>query len=162
MMGALPETIRTWPGAVRSNHPQTSFSAIGAKANFLMEVHALDSILGDKSPLARLEAVNAKALLLGVDFDKCTCFHLAQYRANEPRADNSFVTVVDEKRRWVTVSDIDPQTGDFLELGKDFVMEMEADVTKREVGGAQCYLFSLPQAVKFAEQWFLSHQTPAQ
>src|SRR5690349_41643 len=50
-MGVLAETVRTWPGAVRSMHPQTSFGAIGAKAEFVTEGHALDSMLGENSPL---------------------------------------------------------------------------------------------------------------
>lgn len=31
-MGVIVETVRTWPGAVRSLHPQTSFTAVGLKA----------------------------------------------------------------------------------------------------------------------------------
>ncbi|MEV5899524.1 AAC(3) family N-acetyltransferase, partial [Streptomyces sp. NPDC052127] len=31
-VGVIPETVRTWPGALRSAHPQTSFAALGARA----------------------------------------------------------------------------------------------------------------------------------
>ncbi|CAG8940206.1 unnamed protein product [Penicillium salamii] len=155
-MGVIPEVVRNWPGAVRSTHPQTSFSAVGANAHFVTEGHALDCLFGEQSPLARLEKINAKVLLLGVDFDVCTCFHLAEYRVDSRKADNSFSAFQDGSRTWVTVSDVAVSDEDFLELGKDLVAE--TDVTKGEVGGAQCCLLSLPQAVKFAEKWFLSHR----
>src|SRR5215813_11026393 len=75
-MGLIAETVRTWPGAVRSPHPQTSFVALGARATELMARHDLDSELGEASPLATLEAAAAWVLLLGVGYDRCTAFHL--------------------------------------------------------------------------------------
>ncbi|KAF4336917.1 aminoglycoside N [Fusarium beomiforme] len=158
MMGVLAETVRAWPGAVRSMHPQTSFAAIGPKASSITEGHALDSMLGEKSPLARLEELNAKVLLLGVGFNRCTCFHLAEYRVNSPKADTSFAISVDGVRKWATVSDVSVNEEDFLELGKDFAKETR--VTKGQIGAAECHLFSLSQAVKYAEKWFPSHRKP--
>ncbi|KAH7253759.1 uncharacterized protein BKA55DRAFT_566195 [Fusarium redolens] len=157
-MGVLAETVRIWPGAVRSMHPHTSFAAIGAKANFITDGHDLDSMLGEKSPLARLEELNAKVLLIGVGFNRCNCLHLAEYRVNAPKADISFAISVGGVREWATVSDVSVNEEDFLELGKDFAEQN--GVTKGRIGAAECHLFSLPQAVKFAEQWFLSHRTP--
>ena len=59
-MGRVPERIRTWPGAVRSTHPQTSFAALGPDAAHLMHPHPLESALGESSPLARLENADPK------------------------------------------------------------------------------------------------------
>ncbi len=42
-MGAIAETLRTTAGAVRSDHPQSSFAAIGPQAAHLMDGHRLDS-----------------------------------------------------------------------------------------------------------------------
>jgi aminoglycoside 3-N-acetyltransferase len=155
-MGVLAETVRTWPGAVRSMHPQTSFGAIGAKAEFVTEGHALDSMLGENSPLARLEDLDAKVLLLGVGFDSCTCFHLAEYRTKMPKADTSFAIMEDGVRKWKTVSDVSVNEGDFAELGKDFLKT--GSVGKGKIGAADCYLFPLSEAVKFAEKWLVSHR----
>ncbi|CEI39790.1 hypothetical protein FVEN_g2071 [Fusarium venenatum] len=158
-MGVLAETVRNWPGAMRSSHPQTSFSAVGANATFITEVHLLDCMLGERSPLARLEELDAKVLLLGVDFDKCTCFHLAEYRIGPQTSDNSFAASVNGVREWVTVSDVAINDDDFLELGKEFLRE--GDVMRGHIGAASCYLFSLKKAVKFAQKWMASHRTPS-
>ncbi|MCX8214318.1 MAG: AAC(3) family N-acetyltransferase, partial [SAR202 cluster bacterium] len=33
-MGMLPEYLPTWPGALRGGHPESSFTAFGASANW--------------------------------------------------------------------------------------------------------------------------------
>ncbi|MFC7484654.1 aminoglycoside N(3)-acetyltransferase [Luedemannella flava] len=83
-MGVIAEQVRTWPGARRSDHPQTSFAAVGARAEELMADHRLTSPLGEHSPLARLEEADARILLLGVGMAVCTSFHLAEYRLPDP------------------------------------------------------------------------------
>lgn len=120
-MGVIAETVRTRPSAVRSLHPQTSFTAVGLKEEELMDGHALDCALGERSPLKKLEEANAKVLLLGVGFEKCTAFHLAEYRL--PGAvvkKNSFAIVGEEERVWMTVHDVAVSDEGFEELGADF------------------------------------------
>jgi aminoglycoside 3-N-acetyltransferase len=155
-MGVLAETVRIWPGAVRSMHPQTSFGAVGAHAEFVTEGHALDSMLGENSPLARLEDLDAKVLLLGVGFDSCTCFHLAEYRNTMPKTNTSFAVTVDGVRKWKTVMDVSVNDEDFAKLGNDFLIT--GSVNKGKIGSADCYLFSLSEVVKFAEKWMVSHR----
>jgi aminoglycoside 3-N-acetyltransferase len=41
-VGVIAEAVRSWPGAVRSRHPQTSFAAVGAEAEGLMKGHHVD------------------------------------------------------------------------------------------------------------------------
>ncbi|KAH7192894.1 uncharacterized protein B0J16DRAFT_411539 [Fusarium flagelliforme] len=156
-MGVLAETVRTWPGAMRSMHPQTSFSAVGANAGLVTEGHALDCMFGKNSPLARLEELDAKVLLIGVGFDKCTCFHLAEYRTGAPKANNSFAALVDGNREWTTVSDVSVNDEGFGDLGGGFLKE--GNVVEENIGAAKCYLFSLKEAVSFAERWMTLHRT---
>ncbi len=49
-MGAVAETVQTWPDAVRSAHPQTSFVALGPRATEITECPPLDCRLGEAKP----------------------------------------------------------------------------------------------------------------
>jgi aminoglycoside 3-N-acetyltransferase len=66
-MGVLAEAVRTWPGAVRSDHPQASFAALGKHAAAIAEGHRLDDALGEQSPLGAVYRLHGKVLLLGAD-----------------------------------------------------------------------------------------------
>ncbi|MFE7133252.1 aminoglycoside N(3)-acetyltransferase [Streptomyces sp. NPDC057638] len=159
-VGLIPETVRTWPGAVRSDHPQTSFTAIGPRARTLTAGHALDCMFGEESPLARLEEAGARVLLLGADYDSCSAFHLAEYRlASPPLDDNSFAVQTPQGRRWVTVRDVAVDEEDFERLGADF--EGQGPVVHGTVGRARARLFPLADAVAYAERWLGEHRVPA-
>ncbi len=121
-VGRRPETVRTWPGAERSAHPQTSFAAVGARAAEVVAGHATDCRLGERSPLARLEALHARVLLLGAGYDTCTSFHLAEYRIPSP--------LVRVGRPgpdgWETVTEVSISSDRFDELGHDFERDRPA------------------------------------
>lgn len=150
-IGVVAEAVRTWPGAHRSDHPQASFAALGARAEELMAEHRLDSHLGEHSPLAALERVGAKVLLLGVGFDRCTAFHLAEYRVDAPLTEYGAAVVAGHTRRWVTWTDVATSSDDFAELGAAF--ELTGAVARGQVGLADSRLFDVDEAVTFAVDW---------
>lgn len=159
-MGQIAECVRTWPGAVRSAHPLTSFASVGPKAADLMRVHSLSSILGEESPLAELERIDARILLLGVGFEKCTAFHLAEYRSPvRMRYSISSVMRTARGREWVSYETIKLDDRDFDALGAEFETQ-SGSVVRGAVGAAESRLFSFRDAVRFATEW-ITHHRPA-
>ena len=115
-VGALADCVRATPGAARSAHPQTSFGAIGPRAQELLTGHDPGCHLGERSPLARLYAVNAQILLFRVGFEACSAFHLAEYRMTPPPPMRKYRCVVGGGE-WISYEDIVLDDSDFAALG---------------------------------------------
>jgi aminoglycoside 3-N-acetyltransferase len=160
-MGLIAETVRTMPGSLRSNHPQTSFAAIGPHARLVTENHQPDCHLGEKSPLARLYDLNAAILLLGVSYGSCTAFHLAEYRYTTHPPRRTYRCVVDRhgKPRWWRYSDVVLDDRDFLAIGAD--LHSARIAARATVAHARSTLIPLRSAVDFAVGWLRQHRATA-
>jgi aminoglycoside 3-N-acetyltransferase len=155
-MGAVPEVVRTWPGARRSDHPQLSFAAYGPQAARITGGHSLADGLGEGSPLARLYEADAAILLLGVGHDRNTSLHLAEYRSGVRRAvQQSGPVLVDGERRWLSWPDIDLDESDFVPLGSD--LERGGLVSVGPVGAASARLMKQRAVVDYATDWLQRH-----
>ncbi|KQX94475.1 MULTISPECIES: aminoglycoside N(3)-acetyltransferase [Streptomyces] len=160
-MGRLAETVRLTPGAERSAHPQTSFTAIGPAARKLLAEHRQDCHLGEDSPLARLYEADAQILLLGTGFDTCTAFHLAEYRLPAPpRRLYRCVVAPQGERGWWEYEDVALDDGDFAALGRAFeCADTTGAVRTGPVGSAGSRLVRLRAAVDFAVDWLGAHRS---
>ncbi len=92
--GLIPETFRKRPGVLRSDNPTHSVTAIGRYAHEIVKDHVnahrsgewvsdrplwvSDGAFGDNSPWDKLYQLDAKYLLIGVDFMNCTMGHHIQ------------------------------------------------------------------------------------
>jgi aminoglycoside N3'-acetyltransferase len=149
-MGAFAEYVRTRPGSVRSNHPQTSFAALGPGAADCTRDHLLHCHLGESSPLGWLYRNDAAVLLLGVGYQACSAFHLAEYWLPGERPERVYhcFTVDDGERLEQELWDVDLDDSDFAALGQR--MDREPFLGHGRVGAAECRLVPVRRAVEFA------------
>ncbi|MBI2505710.1 MAG: aminoglycoside 3-N-acetyltransferase [Candidatus Latescibacteria bacterium] len=158
----LTEYLRTWPGAMRSDHPEKSMAAVGRQAAWLTADHPLHYGFGPGSPLAKLCAAGGRVLLLGAPLNSLTILHHAEDRAAVPRkrvVRYQMPVLVRGERRWVEIEEFDTCQGivdwegpDYFEL---IAQEYMADSGMRPgwVGGAISYLFPAAPLVDFAARW---------
>ncbi|MEU9128307.1 AAC(3) family N-acetyltransferase [Kitasatospora sp. NPDC048540] len=153
-MGRIAEEVRTTPGAVRSAHPQTSFTALGPKAGLLTAGHELRCHLGEDSPTHRLYQDGARALLVGVPLWCCTPFHLAEYWQPEQVTQRYGCVVRDERQRrqWVHFDALRLEVRHFEALGEVLAEELPG-VVRGRFGDAASFLLPIPDAVDHVNKW---------
>ncbi|WP_247002379.1 aminoglycoside N(3)-acetyltransferase [Halosolutus gelatinilyticus] len=159
-MGAIAECFRSCPGVRRSDHPQLSFAAWGADADFVIEDHTYDHSLGEESPLARVYDLDGDVLFLGTSHATNTSLHLAEYRTDADIATktNGGAVLVDGKRKWAHWKDLDIDDEDFPECGAAFEREhLDAFETGR-IGVADAKRLAQRPLVDFAVEWFDSNR----
>lgn len=76
--GLLTESFRAMPGVRRSHVPMVSFLALGPDAEALTKPY--QSYLDTDSPMQELLRRDGMIMLIGVDYDKCTLYHLSEER----------------------------------------------------------------------------------
>ncbi|PZD93059.1 aminoglycoside N(3)-acetyltransferase [Paenibacillus sambharensis] len=156
-MGRIAELFRTFPGTMRSSHPQSSFSANGRQAAYITAEHPLTPQFGEASPLGKLYELDAKVLLLGAGYDSCTSFHLAETQLDGmPEKQMGTAMLEQGERVWKTFTDYAYDADDFADLGAD--MEGRVAVKLGRIGRAECRLFSVKEAVDYAKAWLADNR----
>jgi aminoglycoside 3-N-acetyltransferase len=156
-MGAVPELVRTLPGALRSDHPHYSFAAIGPRAEAVTAGHELTSGLGEGSPLARVHDLDGDVLLLGADHGSNTSLHLAEYRIPEPvRGASGAAVSTAAGRQWITWEDVIGDEGDFDALGAAF--DATGAVTIGRTGAGESRLMRQRELVAFGVEWMTANR----
>jgi aminoglycoside 3-N-acetyltransferase len=156
-IGRIPEAFRTYPGALRSYHPQTSFCAYGKYAQDITLNHVLTPQFGMETPLGRLYKLNAKVLFIGTGYDTSTCFHMGEVLCNcTPRMKLGAALRTEKGREWVWFEDFNYDCDDFDHLGMDF--ENTCEVRNGMIGYAHSKLFRIKSAVDFAAEWLKTNR----
>ena len=158
----LTEYLRTWPAARRSQHPDSSFAAVGRLADALTRDHPLQYGMGEGSPLAKLCQHNGKVLLLGAPLSTLTLLHHAEYLADVP--DKRVVRykapiLRDGIKEWVDIEEFDtsqclPWRGPvdlFEAIARQYLQEGQGIVGR--VGATVSYLFNAAALNHFAVEW---------
>ena len=153
-MGVVAEMFRSWPGAVRSDHPARSVAAWGMNAEYLTKDHDLSDIFGDTSPIGKLYDLDGKVLLIGVGYDKNTSIHLADvravYRGKHTCVEHSAV-MENGKRVWKAYETLFVDGEDFNEIGTAF--ENACPIHKASLGNGTIRLMKQRDLVDFAVRW---------
>ncbi|NBD25705.1 aminoglycoside N(3)-acetyltransferase [Paenibacillus glycinis] len=158
-MGRIAELFRTFPGSVRSQHPQASFSANGNHAAAIVADHPLTPQFGMASPLGKLYGLrNAKVLLLGAGYGACTAFHLAESLLPDMPAKKMGTAMTESgARTWKWFTDFAYDSADFSLIGAVLDERGELPASGR-VGGADCRLFGLRAGVDAAGEWLRANR----
>lgn len=160
-LGVLAEYFRTYPGTLRSNHPNLSFSARGKHAAALLESQPLDAPFGEDSPLGRFVKYDGYILLLGVGHNANTTLHLAEHRAEWPSKTGirqGAAVKVDGVRQWVILDEaVDYDADDFEALGAEY--ERLTGYEPARVGQATVRFHRAAPLVEFAARWMSQNRT---
>lgn len=152
-MGKVVDSFRRRDGVVISSHPSLAYIAWGKYAKLLCNRQSLHFPLSEESSTARLYEMKASCLLLGVDYDNCTCMHLGEYRSDvRPIVIEGASCNDNGQTVWKKYLDLDLDSDDFINVGK--VMESKGYVNKIDIGNAICKLFKVDVAVDETVKYF--------
>ncbi|WP_420488792.1 aminoglycoside 3-N-acetyltransferase [Kribbella italica] len=158
--GGFPERLRTWPGAIRSPHPEVSFAALGARAGEL--IADVEDPWGPDGTLGRLTTLGGKVLLLGAPLKTLTlCHHAEAIAAVEGKRYHSYRMPVrtsegDVWRDYTTLDtfygalpyDVESAVGNLARQA----VAAGAGVQGR-VGAAEIWTFDARRAVRAVREW---------
>lgn len=151
-MGEVVNNFRHRDGVVISNHPSVSYAAWGRYAKLLCNHQSLHFPLADESPTARLYELKGNVLLLGVDFDVCTCMHLAEYRCDARPIQIQGASILSENgKEWKKYLDLDIDSSEFINVRK--IMQRKNMIKSTTLGGCKIMYFSASGAIDEATSY---------
>ena len=158
-MGAITEAVRTHPDARRSCHLLHSVAALGAQAERITAVHGPSAWAAD-GPFWQLYELDARIVLLGVPYLRCTWFHvieqLVQVRYREWVVKNAWWRDDQGQQQPLPTLIYRPKPGfagnDFNKLGAS--LEEAGRVEVRAVGNAIARSFAVRDALTLGVEYY--------
>lgn len=152
-MGAIVENFIHRPGVVFSNHPNVSYAAWGRYAKLLCNRQSAHFPLAEESPTARLYELKGKVLLLGTDFSKVTCMHLAEYRCDaRPIQICGAMVEGTNGPEWKKYLDLELDSDEFVKIRP--LMARKNMIRETMLGSCHIQYFSANDAVDIATRYF--------
>lgn len=160
--GILHETIRNWPGTLRSDHPDAGVAALGAQAEWITAQHPFQYGYGPGSPLEKVVLAKGRVLMLGAPLDTITLLHYAEhqarlpdkrirrYRRLMPGAQGPEWVEFEEFDTADPVHDLLPQDC-FERIAKAYLADGRG--VQGQVGAAEAFLFDGTDLVEFGIRW---------
>jgi aminoglycoside 3-N-acetyltransferase len=158
--GVLAETIRTWPGAIRSAHPDAGMSAVGERAAWITADHPFRYGYGEGSPLAKLVEARGKVLVLGAPLDTITLLHFSEHVANIPNKHVIHYTRRFSDGRVVDFEEFDTDEPVSEVFAFDFFGRIAEEFGRAkigQVGDATAHLFDAADLHAFGVAWMEKH-----
>ena len=152
-MGSIVENFRNRPGVIFSDHPSAAYAAWGRYAKLLCNKQSLHFSLAEESPTAKIYEMKGFVLMLGTDFDACTCMHLAEYRSDcRPIGIHGASIQGTDGPVWKQYLDLDIDSADFDKIRP--VMEKKRLINETDIGKCHVRFFSANTAVDEAVKYF--------
>lgn len=152
-MGAIATALWKTPGALRSRHPVTSWTALGPLAEALLRDHPLDDPEGRDGPIGRAWQWGGLVLLLGVDHDANTTLHLAESLLEMPHLlelPDRWPDDASGERVWRLVRKTTKCSDGFVKFRLH--AQRAGIVTSGRVGDADCQLMRSRDLVRVASE----------
>ncbi len=156
--GVLHETLRNWPGAIRSDHPDAGVVAIGPLAEWITRDHPFQYGCGEGSPFEKISESKGRILMPGAPLDTITLLHYAEHKAWIPDK-----RIVRYRRRmqqgWADFEEFDTGEPVHARLPENVFERIALDYLasgsgrKATVGHADSYLFEGADLVAYGIDW---------
>jgi aminoglycoside 3-N-acetyltransferase len=160
--GVLHETLRNWPGALRSDHPDAGVVAIGSQAEWITADHPFQYGYGSGSPLEKVVQARGRVLMIGAPLDTITLLHYAEDRADIPdKRIRRYKRLLPGPGgpEWVSFEEFDTADPVHASLPSNCFELIALDYlsagrgARGVVGAATSYLFDGPDLVTFGIKW---------
>jgi aminoglycoside 3-N-acetyltransferase len=140
-MGAVTLALWRLPGARRSDHPVTSWAAIGPRAEELTADHPREDPEGLDGPVGRAWRADASVLLVGVDHDADTTIHLVESVLEMPHLEalpDRYPVAAPGGREWRPIDKTTKCSDGFVKLEPH--LERAGVIRRGKVGDADAQL----------------------
>lgn len=168
--GILHETLRNWPGALRSDHPDAGVVAIGALAEWITREHPFQYGYGKGSPFEKALEAGVRVLMLGAPLDTVTLLHYAE---NEARIPGKRIRTYQRRMpgpdgpQWVSFEEFDtaePVNSEFPENVFEQIVQAylsRGNGSTGKIAAAASALLDGPELVRFGVDWMEAFFRPS-